>query len=204
MSITNQTLDNRASVRAIPMTRDMLRRLEEDAQRLVGELPVLLAQAREHGVSGDPESPTVLAAADLHLASRRLEALRRVIADAHIVEPDGRAVIGSRVTVRHADGGSETYELVAPGEADTRLGRITPDSPLGAALLWRREDDVTYMEAPAGPVELAITSVIAPAAANEVPATAAGTEAPRDIVYEQSVQSFPASDAPSWVGASIG
>jgi transcription elongation factor GreA len=203
MSITNTILETRASPRVMPMTRDVLRRLENDVERLVDELPALQTQARENGVSGDPKSPTVLAAADLHLASRRLEMLRRVIADAHIVEPDGRIVIGSRVTVRHADGESETYELVAPGEADTRLGRITPDSPLGAALLWRRADDVAHMEAPTGRVELAITSVSAPAPVSEVPTRVAGTEEQRDIVYEQSVQSFPASDAPSWTGASI-
>jgi len=71
--------------------------------------------------------------------------------------------------VRHADGESETYELVAPGEADTRLGRITPESPLGAALLGRREDDVAHMGTPTGRVELAITSVSAPAPAPDAP-----------------------------------
>jgi transcription elongation factor GreA len=162
MSITNPILQIRSSPRAMPMTRDVLRRLEDDVERLTDELPRLEAQAHADGVSGDAESATVLAAGDLHLAARRLEVLRRVIADAHLVEPDGRIVIGSRVTVRHADGESETYELVAPGEADTRLGRITPDSPLGAALLWRREEDVTHMNTPTGRVELAIMSVIAP------------------------------------------
>ena len=57
----------------------------------VQQLPRLQALAQTDGVSGDPESPTVLAAGDLHLASRRLETLRRVIADSHIVEPDGPA-----------------------------------------------------------------------------------------------------------------
>jgi transcription elongation factor GreA len=185
------------------MTRDVLRRLESDVERLVSELPALQTQARENGVSGDPTSPTVLAAADLHLASRRLEMLRRVIEDAQVVEPDGRVVIGSRVTVRHADGESETYELVAPGEADTRLGRISPDSPLGAALLLRQVHDVAHMEAPTGRVELAITAVSAPAPVSEIPTVLNGTEKRRDVVYEQSVQSFPASDAPSWTGASI-
>jgi transcription elongation GreA/GreB family factor len=92
------------------------------------------------------------------------------------VEADGRIVIGSHVTVRHADGETETYELVAPGEADPRLRRISPDSPLGAALLGRREDDVTYMEAPSGRVELAITSVALPRAADGLSALARAVE----------------------------
>jgi hypothetical protein len=79
------------SPRALPMTRDAFSRLAAEADRLVEHLPRLQAEAREHGVSGDPGLPTVLAAGDLHLASRRLEMLRRVLEDAEVVEPDGRA-----------------------------------------------------------------------------------------------------------------
>jgi hypothetical protein len=126
---------------------------------VVAQLPRLQALAQEHGVSGDPETPTVLGAGDLQLASRKLEMLRRVMADSLVVEPDGQVVVGSRVTVRHAAGEQETYEMVAPGEADARSGRISPDSPLGEALLGRRPGEETHMEAPAGRVQLTVTAV---------------------------------------------
>jgi transcription elongation factor GreA len=145
--------------RGIPMTLDVLRRLQAEAERLTGHVPRLQAVAREDGLSGDREAPTVLAAGDLHLATRRLEALRRVIAEGYVVEPDGRAIVGSRVTVRHADGEEETYEPVASGETEVRLGRISPDSPLGAALLGRRAGEVASMQTPAGPLEFTLLEV---------------------------------------------
>ena len=121
--------------------------------------PLLGALARRDGVTGDPEAPTILAAGDLHLASRRLEVLHNVMAKGYVVQPDGRAVVGSRVTVRCVDGEQETYELVAPGEAEGRLRRISPDSPFGAALLGRRAGEVVYVLAPAGAEVLTVLSV---------------------------------------------
>jgi transcription elongation factor GreA len=203
MSIANLALETRASPLSIPMTRDVLRRLREDADRLAEQMPQLKALAQENGVSGDPDSPTVMAAGDLHLAARRLDMLHRTIADGRVVEPDGRIVVGSHVTVRHADGEEQTYELVAPGEVDARSSRISPESPLGAALLGRRADDLTHMDAPVGRVQLTITSVSTQAPGLEVPVDFAHRDEVPDIVNEQSMQSFPASDAPSWTGASI-
>jgi transcription elongation factor GreA len=159
MQIERLTVASAPPERGIPMTRDALRRLEEEAERLAGSLPRLQALAQEDGVSGDADSPTVLTAGDLHVTARRLEALRRVIADSHVVDPDGRAVVGSRVTVLHADGEQESYELVAPGQAEARRGRISPDSPLGAALLGRRAGDQVDVSAPDGIRRLAIVDV---------------------------------------------
>jgi transcription elongation GreA/GreB family factor len=117
MSSANPTFETRTSV-SIPLTVDVLRRLHADAEQLAAKVSRLQAMAQENGFSGDPDSRTVLAAGDLHLAARRLEALRRVMADSHVVEPDGRAVVGSRVAVHHADGEHENFELVASGEAE--------------------------------------------------------------------------------------
>src|SRR5919199_1658294 len=159
MHIEDTATNTPLRTRGIPMTADVLHRLEAEAERLTGHLPRLQAVAQEHGVSGDREAPTVLAAGDLHLAARRLESLRRVMAEGYVVEPDGRAIVGSRVTVRHADGEQETYELVAPGETEVRLGRISPDSPLGAAMLGRRAGEVATMQTPAGPLEFTVVEV---------------------------------------------
>ena len=90
MSIANLNLDRRTAIGGLPMTAEVLRRLQENASELASQLPRLQALAQEYGVSGDPETPTVLGAGDLQVASRKLEMLRRVMADSLVVEPDGR------------------------------------------------------------------------------------------------------------------
>jgi transcription elongation factor GreA len=160
METEHTTHDTTLRTRGIPMTVEVLRRLEAEANRLVGHLSTLQAAAQENGVIGDRETPTVLAAGDLQLAGRRLETLRRVMDESYVVKPDGRVIVGSRVTVHHGDGEQETYELVAPGEADVRQGRISTDSPLGAALLGRRVADVAGMHTPSGPQGFTIVGVM--------------------------------------------
>jgi hypothetical protein len=81
MQVEKTTLVLPVDTRGIPMTADVLRRLETEADRLQSQIPRLQVVAQEHGVSGDREAPTVLAAGDLHLAARRLENLRRVLAE---------------------------------------------------------------------------------------------------------------------------
>ena len=79
METEHTTHNTTLRMRGIPMTVEVLRRLEAEANRLVCHLPTLQAAAQENGVIGDRETPTVLAAADLQLAGRRLETLRRVM-----------------------------------------------------------------------------------------------------------------------------
>jgi transcription elongation GreA/GreB family factor len=60
-----------------------------------------------------------------------------VLPEATVVEPNGAAVIGSRGTVRDSDF-VDTSLQVTPGDGDLRTGRISRESPPGAALLGRR------------------------------------------------------------------
>ncbi len=91
--------------------------------------------------------------------TQRLVSLRRVLAAVQVVEPDGTALVGSRVTVRDPDGCADTYLLVAPGTGDVRAGRLSPDAPLGAALLGRRAGESVDVVAPAGTWRAKIVSI---------------------------------------------
>jgi transcription elongation factor GreA len=141
----------------LPMTRDAYRRLEAEIERLAEELRAARASALE--VDNGPDAATPAVDGQFHLLSQRLDSLRRVLPQARVVDPDGAAVVGSQVTVRDVDGSLDSYALVAPGEADLRAGRISPESPLGAALLGRRAGEEIEVLAPAGPRRVAVIEV---------------------------------------------
>ena len=72
---------------------------------------------------------------------------------------DGVVIMGSRVVVRDADDSTDSYTLVAPGEADPRAGRISFESPLGRALLGGRAGETAAVAAPAGVRAVTIVEV---------------------------------------------
>jgi len=85
--------------------------------------------------------------------------LRPILERAHVLPIGERAVVGSRVRVRYDDGDSARYELVAPTEVDAEAGRISFQSPIGAALLGVRAGDRVEVVTPAGARRLTVRSV---------------------------------------------
>lgn len=99
----------------------------------------------------------------------RLRYLRKKIDGVTIVDLDSlpqRAdvVFGARVTVDvYEDGVDEpttrTYRLVDKDESDPARGRISVQSPIGKALLGKREGDSFTVHLPRGPVEMEVMVV---------------------------------------------
>ncbi|HEY6057059.1 MAG TPA: GreA/GreB family elongation factor [Candidatus Limnocylindrales bacterium] len=94
----------------------------------------------------------------------RLARLQADLRCAQVVDPDGRAVIGARVTLRDANGTATTYTVVVPGEGDPTRSRVPADSALGRLLLGRRAGAVLVLKDPAGPRELVVVAVDYPGA----------------------------------------
>jgi transcription elongation factor GreB len=94
---------------------------------------------------------------------RRLRFLSERMDSLTVVKPradrSGRAFFGAWVTVEQEDGGARTFRLVGADEFDVARGRLSVDSPLGRALLGRRQGDVVTVQRPAGPAEVTIVAV---------------------------------------------
>jgi transcription elongation factor GreA len=68
--------------------------------------------------------------------------------------------IGSYVTVvERGDRDDEVYQIVGSAEADPAKGRISNESPVGRALLGKREGDEVQVKIPDGVRHLRITEI---------------------------------------------
>jgi transcription elongation factor GreA len=69
------------------------------------------------------------------------------------------AVVGSRVLVDYAGGGSAEFRLSCPEDADATAGRVSTESPLGRAVLGHRAGDRVVFRAPAGVMGATVVDV---------------------------------------------
>ncbi len=71
----------------------------------------------------------------------------------------GVVSLGSTVKVMDSELGELTYSLVGSNEADPLMGRISDQSPIGAALIDKKAGDEVEVEIPAGVLKLKVVEV---------------------------------------------
>jgi transcription elongation factor GreA len=148
-----------------------LARLCDELDRLKTTGRQEVAERIRHAVAteADPSAGADYLAAreEQALLEARIARLEQQLAAARIMEPDaanGAIDLGERVRLRDLDTGSPVeFELVSSFEADPGSGRISAESPVGRALLGRREGDVALVDAPKGPIRLRIVAIENPA-----------------------------------------
>jgi transcription elongation factor GreA len=150
--------------RVVQLTPEGRQRLADELNHLravkLPELTTRIQDANEHGDISDNSEYEELKE-ELVLTDARIHELEFLLNKAEDVAPPerGRVGLGSSVTIRSDDGEEETWRLVSPEEADTRIGAISTDSPVGHALMGRKKGDITTVETPAGTITYSVTSV---------------------------------------------
>lgn len=91
----------------------------------------------------------------------RIYELEEMIGRAQIIEGRASSVAqpGSTIEIEDGEGETLTYHLVGAVEADPGAGRISVESPVGRALVGKRQGDKVSVTVPAGTVELTVKAV---------------------------------------------
>lgn len=149
------------------MQLKVIRKLEDEIwaveAELHGKLPKLIQSAREHG---DLSENAEYAAAKerQRLLGARMAQLSARLAKLMLVDlskiPKDSIGLGSTVVVYDVGLDKEvTYELVTTEESDVAAGKISTSSPIGRALLGKRDGDLAKVRTPRGPREFEVVSL---------------------------------------------
>lgn len=141
-----------------------LEKLKEEylyrTEQLRAEIAARIKEAKEQGDLSENAEYTE-AKESQSLNEGRIEELKVIIDNAVLITGPGKGgIISVGSTVRVASGKDErTYTIVGAAEADPASGRISNESPLGAAFLGRKKGDKVSVRTPRGETEYRIADV---------------------------------------------
>ena len=153
--------------KAVYVTPEGLEKLKAELDELVNVRRVALAQRLSVAIKqGDlsENADYITAKEEQGFLEGRIREIEAAIRHAVVIEgpvvTDGRATLGSMVTVvEEGYDDEETYHIVGPLEADPTKGKISNESPLGLALMGRVVGDTVTVEAPVGVIEFRIVKI---------------------------------------------
>ena len=139
------------------MKARLLKRIDDELQTLererTRELPKEIQRARELGDLR--ENAEYHAAKERQrLVEARIGMLQTRRAEIELMNldrlPHDRAALGSTALLRAVDGATVTYEIVMPEDADPAKGWVSTASPIGRAIVGRKEGDEIHVKSPSG------------------------------------------------------
>jgi transcription elongation factor GreB len=138
---------------------------DELVELRVKQRPKIVQDVADAAAQGDrsENAEYIYGKKKLREIDRRIQWLTKRLESAMVVEPrtDGvrAAFFGARVEVEDEDGARSTYRIVGEDEIDLGKGDVSWRSPIGRALLKRREGETILLKRPNGEVELTIVTV---------------------------------------------
>ncbi|WP_404480975.1 transcription elongation factor GreA [Novosphingobium sp. BL-52-GroH] len=145
-----------ASIEKLPMLAEGYERLTAELKALREERPLIVDAIEEARAHGDLSEN-----AEYHAAKERQGQVEAMVADledkitrAQIVDPatlsSDKIIFGATVTLLDEDDKPVKYQIVGPYEADAKIGRISYNSPLGKALIGRKNEEEVEVTVPSG------------------------------------------------------
>jgi len=149
------------------LTAEGLRKLEEELEHLKGtkrkEVAERIKQAKAFGdLSENAEYDD--AKNEQAFVEGRILQVEQMLRNARVINndavPSDAVSVGSTVRLRDLAAGSElTYTIVGSPEADPLKDRISNESPVGQALIGRRQGETVTVRVPAGTLKYTIVKI---------------------------------------------
>lgn len=149
----------------ILLTSEGFLELEEELDNLkTKERPSVIEAIKEARAQGDLSENADYDAARNKQAEveARIKEIEYMLQNAKIIEKsaEGAVGLGSKVDILYVDDDeSETYYIVGSTEADPLENKISNESPIGKAIIGKKEGDTVEIESPNGNYKIKIVKV---------------------------------------------
>ena len=145
------------------LTAEGLTKLKAELNRLITiERPRVAARIHDAKLDGDISENAEYedAKQEQSFLEGRIATLEAQLKNAEVIAKGNgdRVSIGSKVVIKGSDG-EETFTIVGSAEAAPREGRISNESPVGAALMGHRKGEKITVQAPSGPIEYTLVKI---------------------------------------------
>jgi transcription elongation factor GreA len=135
------------------LTKQGVEELQHELKELVSQRTVIadrIKTAREFGDLGENMEYTA-ARQDQERNENRITEIEHILKNVQVITaPAGASVVGlgSTVKLKSGDGKTKEFQVVGTVEADPLNGKISDESPIGKALMGKKEDDAVEIKTP--------------------------------------------------------
>lgn len=136
------------------LTKQGVDELKAELEELLGqrgEIAERIKTAREFGDLGENMEYTA-ARQDQERNESRVAEIEHILQNAKVIvspKTDSKVVLGSKVKLKSEDGKTKEFQVVGTVEADPLNGKISDESPIGKALLGKKEGEEVEIKTPA-------------------------------------------------------
>ena len=147
----------------ISLTAEGKKELEQELKDLIAERPAIaerIATARAFGDLSENEEYSS-ARNEQKLAENRILEIQDILKNAKVIRGGSKSTVALGCTVvLDMDGKKVEYTLVGPTEANPLEGKISNESPIGAAMIGHSAGEVVQIHAPVGVIEYEIVEIL--------------------------------------------
>lgn len=136
------------------LTKQGVDELKAELEDLLSQRSVIaerIKTAREFGDLGENMEYTA-ARQDQERNDSRVAEIEHILLNAKVItspKSDSKVVLGSKVKLKSEDGKTKEFQVVGTVEADPLNGKISDESPIGKALLGKKEGEEVEIKTPA-------------------------------------------------------
>lgn len=146
------------------LTQQGVDELKAELQSLTSLRPEIAERikvAREFGDLGENMEYTA-ARQEQERNESRISEIDHILSNVQVItapKADGKVVLGSKVKLQSSDGKTKQFQVVGTVEADPLNGKISDESPIGQALLDKKEGEEVEIKTPAETISYKIVDI---------------------------------------------